>query len=127
KHHNGVFTSVPSDTAFSSFARVTPSPRHDNLVNARLDWRISSGNTAFVRYSHDGNNAFAPREINSLPSAWESNINWADSGVFSLISSLRPTLVNEFRYSNTFWSNHNAPPTADQCPGCLGLGGPHVL
>jgi hypothetical protein len=41
------------------------------------------------------------------------------TSVVSLISTLRPTLVNEFRYSNTFWSNHNTPPTADQCPGCL--------
>ena len=128
EHNNqrGVFTSVPTDSAFSSLARVTPSPKHDDLVNARIDYRISAAHTAFVRYSHDGNNTFAPREVNSMPSAWESNNNWADSGVFSLISSLRPTLVNEFRYSNTFWSNHNAPPTADECPGCLGLGGPHV-
>ena len=129
EHNNqrGVFTSVPTDPAFSSLARVTSSPKHDDLVNARIDYRISAAHTAFVRYSHDGNNTFAPREINSMPSAWESNNNWADSGVFSLISSLRPTLVNEFRYSNTFWSNHNTPPTADECPGCLGLGGPHVL
>ena len=129
EHNNqrGVFTSVPTDAAFSSLARVTPSPKHDDLVNARIDYRISAAHTAFVRYSHDGNNTFAPREINSMPSAWVTNKNWADSGVFSLISSLRPTLVNEFRYSNTFWSNHNNPPTADECPGCLGLGGPHVL
>jgi hypothetical protein len=129
EHNNqrGVFTSVPTDAAFSALARVTPSPKHENLVNARLDYRLNTNNTAFVRYSHDGNNTFAPREVNSMPSAWESNINWADSGVFSLISTLRPTLVNEFRYSTTFWSNHNSPPTADQCPGCLGLGGPNVI
>ena len=47
--------------------------------------------------------------------------------MFSLISSIRPTLVNEFRYSTTFWSNQNAPPTEAQCPGCIGLGGPHVV
>ncbi|MCU1234829.1 MAG: hypothetical protein JWP63_2796 [Candidatus Solibacter sp.] len=129
EHNNqrGVFTSVPTDPAFAALARVTASPKHEDLVNARLDYRINSANTAFVRYSHDGNNTFAPREINSMPSAWESNINWADSGVFSLISTLRPTLVNEFRYSTTFWSNHNAPPTAAECPDCIGLGGPHVL
>lgn len=129
EHNNqsGVFTSVPTDPAFSSLARVTSSPKHDDLVNARLDYRISAAHTAFVRYSHDGNDTFAPREVNSMPSAWEVNTNWADSGVVSLISSLRPTLVNEFRYSNTFWSNHNRPPNAGECPDCLGLGGAHVL
>ena len=129
EHNNqsGVFTAVPSDPAFASLARVTASPRHDNLADARLDYRLSSRHTAFVRYSHDGNNSFAPREANSLPSAWETNVNWADSGVFSLISSVGPALVNELRYSTTFWSNRNAPPSADLCPDCLGLGGAHVL
>jgi hypothetical protein len=126
-NQSGVFTALPSDPAFSSLARVTSSPRHDNLVNARLDYRVSSRNTAFVRYSHDGNNAFAPRESNSLPSAWVSNTNWADSGVFSLISTVKPTMVNEFRYSTTFWSNRNNLPTAQECPDCLGLGGSHVV
>ena len=129
EHNNqkGVFTAVPSDPAFSSLARVTTSPRHDNLVNGRLDYRVSSRNTSFVRYSHDGNDAFAPREANSLPSSWVSNTNWADSGVFSLISTVKPNVVNEFRYSTTFWSNHNNLPTAEQCPDCLGLGGPHIV
>ena len=128
EHNNqkGVFTSVPSDPAFDSLASVTSSPRHDNLVNARLDYRISTGNTAFVRYSHDGNNAFAPRAANSMPSSWVTNVNWADSGVFSLISTVKPNAVNEFRYSTTFWSNRNNPPTAAECPDCIGLGGPHV-
>ena len=35
--------------------------------------------------------------------------------------------MNEFRYSYTFWSNRNLPPTATQCPApCLGLGGPMI-
>jgi Carboxypeptidase regulatory-like domain len=128
EHNNqkGVFTSIPTDPAFSSLARVTSSPRHDDLVNGRLDYRLSTRNTTFVRYSHDGNNAFAPREVNSMPSAWVSNVNWADCGVFSLISTLKTNMVNEFRYSTTFWSNRNRPPTASECPDCVGLGGPHV-
>ena len=32
-------------------ARVTPSSERDDLVNARLDYRINSAHTAFVRYS----------------------------------------------------------------------------
>ncbi len=61
-----------------------------------------------------------------MPSAWIYNTNWADSGVFSLISSFTPALVNDFRYSMTYWSNNNAPPTAAECPGCLDLGGPNI-
>jgi hypothetical protein len=46
--------------------------------------------------------------------------------VFSLISVLGPSLANEFRYSMTYWSNTNNPPTASQCSApCLGLGLPN--
>ncbi len=128
EHNNqqGVFSTVPTDPTFASFAGVAPSPFHEDMVNARLDYRVSARQTAFLRYSHDSNDSFAPREANSLPSAWVSNTNFADSAVASLTSNIRPSVVNEFRYSATFWSNRNAPPTAQQCPGCLGLDGPHV-
>jgi len=126
EHNNqrGVFSSYAPQ--FPNFAAVTTSPFNGNLVSARIDWRISDKHSAFVRYSHDGNNSFAPRQLSSLPSAWVNNINWADSGVFSLISSFTPTLVNEFRYSNTFWSNKNNLPTAEECPNCAGLLGPNI-
>ena len=125
-NQRGVFSSLPNSPELRSFATITGSPFNEDLVGARLDYRISDKHTAFVRYSHDGNDSFAPRELGSLPSAWVSNTNWADSGVFSIVSSFTPALVNEFRYATTFWSNRNTTPTAEQCPGCLGLGGPHI-
>lgn len=128
EHNNqrGVFSSLPSSPELQGLATITTSPFNGNLVGSRIDYHINEKNTAFVRYSHDGNNAFAPRDAGSLPSAWVSNVNWADSGVFSLITSFTPALVNEFRYSMTYWSNQNTPPTATQCPGCMDLGGPNI-
>jgi len=36
-------------------------------------------------------------------------------------------MSNEFRYSYTYWSNTNNPPTASTCPApCLGLGMPNI-
>ena len=67
-----------------------PSPYHANELTERLDWRINTRNNAFLRYSHDGNNSFAPPGIGDLPSDWAVNNNWADSGVVSLISVLTP-------------------------------------
>jgi hypothetical protein len=116
-----LFSAFPSDPAFQAFGTNAPSPYHANELTERLDWRINSRNNAFLRYSHDGNNSFAPPGIGDLPSDWAVNTNWADSGVFSLISVVTPTTTNEFRYSYTFWSNTNAPPTLAQCPApCLG-------
>lgn len=128
EHNNqsGVFSAVPNSPEFQNFTTVYPSPFHGTQVGARIDYRINEKHTAFIRYSHDGNDSFAPRSGNSLPSNWVSNLNYADSGVFALTSSLTPSLVNEFRYSMTFWSNKNNTPSAAQCPGCIDLGGPQI-
>ena len=128
EHNNqkGVFSALPSDPVFRNFATIGGSPFHEDLAGIRLDYHISSKHSAFVRYSHNGNDGFAPRDAGALPSAWVSNTNYADSGVASIISSFTPSVVNEFRYSMTYWNNQNTTPTAAQCPNCLGLGGPFV-
>ena len=128
EHSNqrGVFSIVPSSPEFSSFATNASTPYNQNLFGARIDYRISQKHTAFLRYGHDGNNSFSPPG-NQLPSGWVANNNYADSGVFSVVSSLTPRLVNEFRYSMTYWSNTNNPPSVSQCPApCIGLGGAQI-
>jgi len=118
-----LFSAFPSDPLFQSLGANTASPYHANELTERLDWRINTRNNAFLRYSHDGNNSFAPPGIGDLPSDWSTNANWADSGVFSLISVVTPATANEFRYSYTFWSNVNEPPALSQCPApCTGWG-----
>ena len=123
----GVYSAVPSDPLFQQFSSYAASPFHENEINERLDWLINVKHTASLRYSHDGNNGYAPPGGGDLPSDWDVNKNWADSGVFSLTSALNPSTANEFRYSYTYWSNTNNPPTAAQCPApCLGLGLPNM-
>jgi len=123
----GVFSAFPNDPLFQSFASYAASPFHENEADERLDWLVSAKHSASLRYSHDGNNGYAPPGSGDLPSDWDVNKNWADSGVFTLTSALSPSLSNEFRYSYTYWSNTNNPPTAAQCPApCLGLGMPNL-
>ena len=118
-----LFSAFPSDPSLQAFGTNAASPYHANELTERLDWRISAKHNAFLRYSHDGNNSFAPPGIGDLPSDWGDNTNWADSGVFSLISVITPATANEFRYSYTFWSNTNNPPELSQCPApCNGWG-----
>src|SRR5579864_393070 len=123
-NQRGVFSTEPTDPLFSAFLSNAGTPYHSNQFTQRFDYRINDKHTAFLRYSHDGNNAYSPTD-NSQPSNWGVNTNYADSGVFSLISAFTPSVVNEFRYSMTFWDNKKNTPTASICPApCYGLGGP---
>jgi hypothetical protein len=126
-NQTGVFSSFASNPLFGNFAANAPSPFHENEIGERLDFRIGAKHNAFLRYSHDGNNTYAPHATGGLPSDWDVNVNYSDSGVVSLVSVLSPSTVNEFRYSMAYWSNTNNPPTASECPApCLGLGLPNI-
>ncbi|MGD0364934.1 MAG: carboxypeptidase regulatory-like domain-containing protein [Bryobacteraceae bacterium] len=123
----GVYSAVPSDPLFQQFSSYAASPFHENEIDERLDWLISPRHSASLRYSHDGNNGYAPSGGGEMPSDWDVNKNWADSGVFTLTSTINPSTTNEFRYSYTYWSNQNDPPTAAECPApCIGLGLPNM-
>ena len=123
-NQRGLYSTEPTDPLFSAFLSNATVPYNSNQFTQRFDYRINGKHTAFLRYSHDGNNAYSPTD-NSQPSNWGLNTNYADSGVFSLISAFTPSVVNEFRYSMTFWDNKKDVPTASICPApCIGLGGP---
>lgn len=126
-NQHGVFSANPADPAFKSLATVYGAPYYANQFDTRIDYHISQKHNAYLRYSHDGNNSLGQRTDNSLPSNWAQNTNFSDSGTLSVISAFSPSMVNEFRLGETFWNNQNHPPTPDECPGCLGLGGPQVM
>ena len=55
-------------------------------------------------------------------SNWVRELTWADQSLLGVTSALRPTLVNDFRYSYFFFSDDQLPPQQSDCPGCLGIG-----
>jgi hypothetical protein len=119
---------------FASLSRITPSPYFDNELSVRLDGRISSTHTAFIRYSHEGGRAFAPSQSTSnpstflfaYPSQWTRQLAWADQSLVGLTSVLRPALVNDLRFSYFYTTTSEAAPAESDCPGCLGLGAPAI-
>jgi Carboxypeptidase regulatory-like domain len=110
------------------FSGITPSPLFGDQASLRLDARISNSHTAFLRYSHDGNRSFAAgnTQTNAYPSNWFRNLNWADQGLLGLTSVLRPTLVNDLRFSYFFISSSTVPGQEKDCAGCLGIGAPTI-
>jgi hypothetical protein len=113
---------------FQGLNAAYSSPFKLDTISTRFDYHLSDKHNLFLRYSHDGNNTFGPPSGSPLPSAWLSNVNYADQGVFGITSSLKPTLVNDFRFAYEFWSNKNGFPSASLCPApCVGFGLPSIL
>ena len=117
---------------FAQFSGVTSSPLFEDLISIRLDGQLSSRHTVFARYSHDGTRSFAPITGtattigNTYPSNWVRELTWADQALVGVTSTVRATLVNDFRYSYFFISDKQLPPQEQDCGGCLGIGAPAI-
>jgi hypothetical protein len=75
---------------FAHLSRVTRSPFLGDLLNVRLDAKISDAHTIFGRYSHDGSGAFGPAAAvaGGSPNAYPSNWNRVDTAADqSLVST----------------------------------------
>ena len=57
------------------------SPYILKTISTRFDYHLSDRHSLFMRYSHDGNNTFGPPSGTPLPSAWLSNVNYADQAL----------------------------------------------
>jgi hypothetical protein len=120
------YSIVPNIPSFAALTQNFGSPYVGKTLSLRLDYRLSSNTSLFARYSHDGNGGFGPNGNATLPSNWLRNTNWSDQSILGITTTLKPTLVNDFRFSYAFWSNRNLFPTASDCSGCIGLDGPQV-
>ena len=70
---------------------------------------------------------FGPNSGAPLPSNWLQNTNFSDQGVLGVTSTLKPTLVNDFRFNFTYWQNRNLFADDSVCPApCIGLGFPNL-
>ncbi|HEX4947025.1 MAG TPA: TonB-dependent receptor, partial [Blastocatellia bacterium] len=121
--YSTIHTGVP---VLSQFDTVTSSPYRGWLYNLRADYNINDKNNAFLRYSSDNNNTFAPVGFNVLPSNWRANKNDVYQAQAGWTSSLSPTVVNELFFNYQQIANRSLVPTTSECPNCIGLGGPQI-
>lgn len=116
---------------FTHLSRVTANPLLGTLFSARVDGRINAAHTAFVRHSRDGSRAFGPIAAsadapNAYPSNWNASRTRAEQSVAGLTSVIRPTLVNDVRFSNFTLRVRQTAADAEACRGCLGIGTPQI-
>jgi hypothetical protein len=120
------YSIVPNLPSVVGLTQNFGSPYTGKTLSFRLDYRLSANTNLFARYSHDGNGGFGPNGGATEPSNWLRNTNWADQSILGATTTIKPTLVNDFRFSYAFWSNRNLFPTPSDCSGCIGLDGPQI-
>jgi len=104
-----------TDPAFALLTNNYGSPYTSKQISGRVDYRLSSKHSVFVRYSHDGNSGFGQSLEFGDPSNWPHNTNWADQSIFGLTSALTPTIVNDIRFQYNYWNNHNLQSVPSDC------------
>ena len=123
-------TFAPDIVSATALTSIVSSPFTQTLATARLDYRFSSRNNIFVRYSHDNNQSYGPPSATSFQqqSNWVTNTNWADQAIIGLTTIISSTLVNDARFGFYDWHNQALQSTLAQCspPACVGGGLPEI-
>ena len=128
----GVSATTLLEPAFAHFSQVTSNPLRGDLLTVRLDGRIGSAHTAFIRHSRDASRAFGPGAViaggspNALPSNWNRVATAADQSLLAVTSVFGPRLVNDVRFSAFAIDTRSGRPREADCPRCLGLGAPSI-
>ena len=104
-----------TDPAFAPLQGTYGSPYSLKEISGKVDYRINTKNSMFIRYSHDGNSGFAQSLEFGDPSNWAHNTNWADQSIIGLTTVFTPAIVNDLRFQYNYWNNHNRPAVASDC------------
>ncbi|HWE48738.1 MAG TPA: carboxypeptidase regulatory-like domain-containing protein [Bryobacteraceae bacterium] len=118
----------PDLPSIAVLTNVFSSPYTSKSLTTRFDYHLNDKHRFFLRYSHDGNIGFGPQNVGSPePSYWTNQVNWADQGVFGVTSVLTPTIVNDFKFIEFYWSRLNTLPPQSECQyPCVGFNEPGI-
>ena len=116
---------------FSKLDVIYPSPLKFNQFNVRVDGKLDSANSVFVRASQDKNSNVAPASVGIfMPSNWVSSHNSALQIEGGETSVFNPRIVNDLRYAYSYLHSRSDPVTSQNCSdpvACIGVGGPEIL
>jgi Carboxypeptidase regulatory-like domain len=126
----GANTITFSDPALLGFNHVAKQPFKQHLANVRLDYTLSQKHTAFLRSSVDANDSISGQS-SGLESLWIKSSNFSYQENLGVTSVLKPTLVNDLRFSYAYFRNFLDAPSQAECEqissglpfACFGLGG----
>lgn len=115
-----------TDPLLFGLNHVAKVPFDQHLIGTRIDYTVNSKHTAFVRGNIDKNDSVSG---NGLESNWIASSNYSYQTQFGLTSVLTPKLVNDFRFSYSYFRNRLFAPTRGICEElagdpryCFGIG-----
>jgi hypothetical protein len=127
----GARTITFSEPVLFGYSHIAQQPSKGHLAGVRLDYTINQKHNAFLRLGLDNNNGISG---NNLESAWNASDNFSYQTQIGLTSAISAKLVNDFRFSYSYFRNRLAPPTRAQCEQisgdptfCFGLNGPLII
>src|SRR5262245_29826505 len=119
-----------SDPLLYGYNHIARQPWQGQLAGVRLGYTLNQEHSAFLRGNIDNNNSFSGQ---NLESTWFTSDNYAYQTQMGLTSALTPKLVNDFRFSYSYFRNRIVPTTQAQCEQiggdpafCFGLSGPMI-
>ncbi len=119
-----------TDPLLSGFNHIGKVPFDQHLIGTRLDYTVNDKHTIFIRGNIDKNDSVAG---GGLESTWIASSNYSYQTQFGLTSVLKPTLVNDFRFSYSYYRNRLFPPSQSTCEElasdplyCFGVGGTQI-
>lgn len=116
-----------SDPLLFGLNHVAQVPFDQHLIGTRIDYTVNEKHTAFIRGNIDKNDSVSGT---GMESNWIGSSNFSYQTQFGLTSVLTPKLVNDFRFSYSYFRNRLFAPSQEACEGlagdpryCFGLGG----
>lgn len=123
-----------TDPLLFGYNHIAQQPARGHLAGLRLDYRVNPKETLFFRTNLDSNTGISGGAAARLESTWTASSNFAYQTQMGLTSVFTPTLVNDFRFSYSYFRNYLATPTPSQCEQiagdpnlCFGLNGPLIV
>ena len=123
----GARTISHTDPVFFGYNHIGSPLFKGKLFNVRLDYRVNSKHTAFIRGSSDINHNLSG--TGNLESTWSSTRNNSEQAIAGLTSVLKQNVVNDFRFSYSFQSSLLRSPNSSECTDpfyCFDLGGTRI-
>ncbi|MBS1808691.1 MAG: carboxypeptidase regulatory-like domain-containing protein [Acidobacteria bacterium] len=117
---------VFSDPLLFGYNHVAKVPFDQHLIGTRIDYTVNQKHTAFLRGNIDKNDSISGT---GMESNWIGSSNFSYQTQLGITSVLTPRLVNDFRFSYSYFRNRLYAPSQKECESlagdpryCVGVG-----